>query len=391
MDPSTYQNPQLPLPDQWIVDQLLARSVGDDITPQPFLEKRHGGDDSGYVSEESDDKGHSTYLHDENHFPHSDLIKREDQTYNRRRRAALRTQVSDTADEEKTHHDADVSTIFRMEALNDTESPVFVPTVFTSLDLHGIENRIPAEVFDYLVTPYVLLTQSLARNPADAVFVTHLILYFTTLVPSAVYLFYNFTWTHAFMHLAFQTSLTGTYKAMMHHHVRDRGVLQPFMEWLDLRFSYILDPLTGFTWNARYLEHIRQQSIKSTAPEDTSRYERDNVLHLTEYTLRFTLLNWFSLSRDFYRTTQYSNAVIAFLSELGTLAFVAQATSFRPLAGLFVLVLPLILTRMIFAIETWGRRAFVDTSEPQSEFKNSITLIDVQVCPLLTFYPPSPY
>ncbi|KAL9090206.1 MAG: hypothetical protein Q9159_002106 [Coniocarpon cinnabarinum] len=383
MDPSTYRDPQLPLPDQWVIDHLLAREDGRDITPKSSPSTRHDSTDSGYASE-NPDPHHSSYLHEENHFPNSDLIKREEPTHTRSRRG----ETIHTDDHEpqsvglsKTHHDSDVNTIFQMSALNDPESTIFVPTVFTTWDVHDLEAHLPRFVFDHVLTPYVLFAQKLARRPADVVFVTHLILYFTTCVPSAIILFCNFTWLHAVLHLVYQCWLIPTYTSMMHQHGHDRAILNSSMDWLDARFPYALDPLMGHTWNTHYFQHLKHQLVESNGPDDicsTIWYERDNSQHLAQYIARFTFLTWFGLAQDFFKKAQYGNAILALWSELSALVFVAEMTWLHWRAALFVLVLPMVFTRFMLTIETWGQRAFVDGKAPNSDFRNSVTLIDVQ-------------
>jgi hypothetical protein len=48
-------------------------------------------------------------------------------------------------------------------------------------------------------------------------------------------------------------------------------------------------------------------------------------------------------------------------------------------ATLFVFILPLFLLRLGLMIGNWGQHAFVDETDPNSDFRSSITLIDVPV------------
>ena len=48
-------------------------------------------------------------------------------------------------------------------------------------------------------------------------------------------------------------------------------------------------------------------------------------------------------------------------------------------ATIFVFILPFILLRMGLMVGNWGQHAFVDETEPESDFRSSITLIDVAV------------
>ncbi len=46
---------------------------------------------------------------------------------------------------------------------------------------------------------------------------------------------------------------------------------------------------------------------------------------------------------------------------------------------LFVLILPFTLMRIGLMVGNWGQHAFVDADEPDSDYRSSITLIDVPV------------
>jgi len=50
-------------------------------------------------------------------------------------------------------------------------------------------------------------------------------------------------------------------------------------------------------------------------------------------------------------------------------------------ATAFVFLLPLAIMRLGMMIGNWGQHAFVDDSEPDSDFRSSITVIDVAVSP----------
>lgn len=45
-----------------------------------------------------------------------------------------------------------------------------------------------------------------------------------------------------------------------------------------------------------------------------------------------------------------------------------------------VFLLPLLLLHVGLMVGNWGQHAFVDDEEPDSDFRSSITLIDVAVC-----------
>ncbi|OZJ01904.1 hypothetical protein BZG36_05096 [Bifiguratus adelaidae] len=107
--------------------------------------------------------------------------------------------------------------------LNDPQSKAFQPTVFTEWDQP--DRRIPESLNRHLLQPYILWAQGVVRRPTDVVFLTHILLYFATSLPSAIYLYYNFTWLHGLFHWMMQWQFCGPFTLMLHNHIHNNGVL----------------------------------------------------------------------------------------------------------------------------------------------------------------------
>lgn len=280
-----------------------------------------------------------------------------------------------------------------MMSLNDPKDPNFEPTVFNGWDLSSLGKLEPA--LDRLLKSYVRLGKSIVRHETDVVFITHLILYFTTSVPSALLLFNHFTWFHGILHLVMQVSYTGTYTLMMHQHIHGRGILKRDYAWFDASFAYLLDPLMGHTWNSYFYHHVKHHHIEGNGPDDLSstiRYQRDNVWHFLHYVGRFYLLVWFDLPLYFIRKGRPQLAARAAFWELGCYAFHYTMFKLNPRAAVFVFLLPLAVMRFGLMIGNWGQHALVDRDEPDSDYRSSITLLDVPVRFALSHLPipPSP-
>src|SRR5947207_10239615 len=65
------------------------------------------------------------------------------------------------------------------------------------------------------------------------------------------------------------------------------------------------------------------------------------------------------------------------LSIYASIYFLAFYVNFR--ATLFALILPLVLVRIGLMCGNWAQHAFVDDVKPDSDFRSSVTLIDVAV------------
>jgi hypothetical protein len=267
-----------------------------------------------------------------------------------------------------------------MKDLNNPKSDKFETTVFSSVDLPDIKNGF---LRNWIIDPYTRWAKSLVRVETDVVMITHLLLYLSTSLPSAIYLFYNFHWWHGVLHAAVQVYYMGPYTLLMHQHIHMRGILNKKFAFFDALFPYIFDPLMGHTWNSYFFHHVKHHHIEGNGPNDLSstvRYQRDSVLHFLHYVGRFYFLIWFDLPRYFLRNNKKSLALKAGGCEVANYVFLYTMYKFvNSNATIFVFLIPLALMRIALMTGNWGQHAFVDELEPDSDFRSSITLIDAPV------------
>lgn len=265
-----------------------------------------------------------------------------------------------------------------MKELNNPRSDQFEPTVFVTVDYPNITNPLLRK---YIIEPYVRWGRSVVRVDTDVVMLTHLLLYLTTSIPSAIYLFYNFHWWHGPLHFVMQIYYMGSYTLMMHQHIHMRGILNKTYSAIDLAFPYIMDPLMGHTWNSYYFHHVKHHHVEGNGPDDLSstiRYQRDDVWHFLHYLGRFYFLIWLDLPRYFLGKRKPELALKAGACEIASYVFLyTMFTYVNARATFFVFLLPLAIMRLGLMIGNWGQHAFVDELEPDSDFRSSITVIDV--------------
>ena len=125
------------------------------------------------------------------------------------------------SDDEQGAFKHDRESIRTLKAYNDPQSKDFAPTVFTTWD----DKDIPVVLNDYLVKPYARLAMVIVRHPTDVVFLTHIILYLTVKLGSAVWLFNRFTYFHGVLHILYTTSGIGLFTLMMHNHIHNDTLL----------------------------------------------------------------------------------------------------------------------------------------------------------------------
>ncbi|KAI5464067.1 hypothetical protein BGZ63DRAFT_350361 [Mariannaea sp. PMI_226] len=276
----------------------------------------------------------------------------------------------------KQNNDSELVAI--LEAQNDPQHADFEPTVFSSVDLRSLKLSIPLE--KHLLRPYISWARKVVRHETDVVMLTHLIIYMTTSIPSTLYLFYNFTYPHAIFHVAMQFYYVGAYTLMMHQHIHMRGVLNKKYSLLDKTFPFILDPMMGHTWNTYFYHHVKHHHVEGNGPDDlssTMRYQRDDIFHFLHYVGRFYFFIWLDLPLYFLRKNRPIMAAKAAGSEFLTYGFYYLTSLIDPRATLFAYLIPLFLLRFGLMVGNWGQHAFVDADQPDSDYRSSITLIDV--------------
>lgn len=275
----------------------------------------------------------------------------------------------------------DAATVATLSAMNDPKSAAFEPTVFSGVDIHDI--RLPAVLDRWILQPYIRTARSVMRVETDVVMATHLLLYMSTLVPSALLLFFrHFTWIHGILHLVMQISYMGAYTLLMHQHIHMQGVLAKRFVLFDTLFPYIMDPLMGHSWNSYFYHHVKHHHVEGNGPDDLSstvRFQRDSVIDFLHYTGRFYFFIWAELPLYFVRKGRTMLAAKVAFWELSWYVTLFNLFRFNARATLVVFLLPFLVLRFGLMLGNWGQHAFVDHDEPDSDYRSSITLIDVPV------------
>lgn len=298
-------------------------------------------------------------------------------------RLVLEQLVRDASSPSATDASSTKTTLETLRALNNPKDLQFEPTIFTTWDLDDIRSstRVPGFLLR-LLEEYISWARGVVRVETDVVMVTHLLLYFCTSIPSAIILFTRFSYLHAVGHLAMQGYYMGPYTLLKHQHIHMRGVLAKRFSLIDNLFPYAMDLLMGHTWNSYYYHHVKHHHVEGNGPFDLSstiRYQRDSVADFAMYVGRFLAFVWLDLPRYFFSKNQYALGLKTFGWEVGSYIAIYIAFQINARAATFVFLLPLCCMRVALMVGNWGQHAFVDEDEPDSDFRSSITLIDVAV------------
>jgi hypothetical protein len=341
MDPSTYTDPQLTYQDKLVINAI--------VEPTP---SSNGNDDP--------------CLH-----------------VNLRSRLTTDQYAGDTTAKPLEEKLSTEETVQRLHNLNDPSHVEFDPTISQFWDTPLLRAKLPAPIQKYVLTPYINWAKGVVRFQTDVVMVTHLILYFTTIVPSGALLYYRFSYLHGVLHWLMQLFYCGAFTLMKHQHIHMNGVLTSKLYLIDTLFPYLLDPMHGHTWNSYFYHHIKHHHVEGNGGDDLSTtmyYDRDSIPDFLCYVGRFVFFIWLELPMYFWRKGQYKYAAKCAFWEIGNYVALYMLYNYvNARATTFVFILPLTVMRLGLMVGNWGQHAFVDPADPDSDYLSSITLIDVPV------------
>jgi hypothetical protein len=281
---------------------------------------------------------------------------------------------------------SDRATLEALTKSTDENSKEFLASPFSRWDERDLNAGIRAAV----VEPYVAWAKGVVRRRADVVFLTHVGFYCTTLLPSAIALYFHFSWWHAVIHEVLVLYCAGPFTLLLHNHIHNNGLLRARYAWFDHAFPYFLGPLMGHTPNSYYYHHVRHHHVEENGPGDLSstiRYQRDEALDFLVYLGRFLVLCWIELPLYFVRRRKYELAFKSLVFEVSSMAVYFWAAKYDLRPTLFVFIIPLVQMRIGMMLGNWGQHALVDELDPKSNFRSSITLIDTQVSLLFLVLP----
>ena len=292
----------------------------------------------------------------------------------------LKNLLQDIDGPRKDEEHDDQRSIELLADLNNETGEAFEQTIVATWDLKDI--HIPEVLQITLLQPYIRWAQRVVRRKTDVIFLTHILLYLATSVPSAIYLFCRFSWFHAIAHWVMTAYYCGAFTLMLHNHIHNNGVLAKRYAWFDRFWPYVLSPLMGHTWDSYYYHHVKHHHVENNGPDDLSstiRYQRDDLFDFLIYVGRFMFFIWLELPLYFSRKRKPGLAWRSFLSESVSFLAIYVLSRFHLRAAIFTLLLPLLQMRIGMMVGNWGQHALVDEIEPDSDFRSSITLIDVPV------------
>ncbi|NVB41264.1 fatty acid desaturase [Pseudenhygromyxa sp. WMMC2535] len=234
--------------------------------------------------------------------------------------------------------------------------------------------------------PWDALALRLINDPRDLTFVHLMAACATTallglsLYPiSKLWLTGPWFWAAGVVYLAIWGLWTVDRFILMLHCTSHRILFRREVGWLNQVIPWVLGPFFGETPQTYFCHHMGMHHPENNLHDDLSStmpYQRDRLSHWLRYYLRFMTLVLIELPLYFLRRGQRKMAARTLLGEgsywlvVGLLAYVDWR------ATLVVFVIPVLMVRTLMMAGNWAQHAFVDASDPNCAYRNSITCID---------------
>jgi hypothetical protein len=166
---------------------------------------------------------------------------------------------------------------------------------------------------------------------------------------------------------------------LMVHNVAHRGTFKPGYRFIQGWLEWVLQPLFGLTPHTYFAHHVAMHHPEENGTEDVSstmRFRRDSFIHFLRYVGRFYFWGFVDMSRYLFSRRRFKVMRRMLTGEVGFWIVTVSLFAWKPGPTLFVLVLPVLITRFLMMAGNWGQHAFIDESDPLNSYKNSITCIN---------------
>ncbi|MDX2189617.1 MAG: fatty acid desaturase [Bacteroidota bacterium] len=204
---------------------------------------------------------------------------------------------------------------------------------------------------------------------------------FIFVIPIAI-LFYwlpEIKWYWAPVYYIYQiVFFTGPFILMLHL-TSHRLMFKRDYNWLNKIIPWIIGPFFGETPESYYAHHVGMHHPENNLMDDTSstmKYQRDSFIDFMKYYGTFITIGLYQLYQylTFKKKIHIRKDLVT--GETTFYIFCAIMCFFNWQATMVVFIIPVFVTRFLMMAGNWGQHAFIDPSEPENSYKNSITCIN---------------
>lgn len=252
-----------------------------------------------------------------------------------------------------------------MKQLTHITDPVYVEKELSRLDKYFLKF-----IRDKRDLPFVYLTLKISL----------------TLIPLAALLYIPSVtgwiwWLVALAYLYFNNVVFKGPFGLMMHCTSHRVFFKKEYDKLNHYLPWVLGPLFGQTPETYFSHHIGMHHPENNMPEDessTMKYQRDSFSGYLHYLGTFFFTGIYHLASYFVRKKRKR---LLYRSVRGEFLFIAMCVALCFVnwpATLVVFILPFVISRIIMMMGNWAQHAFIDASDPDNAYRNSITCINTK-------------
>ncbi|MFN8297835.1 MAG: fatty acid desaturase [Chitinophagales bacterium] len=234
---------------------------------------------------------------------------------------------------------------------------------------------VPKEQYNFVERFFL----KLIRDERDLPFVWLSLRILFIIIPLSVLMFFYFRWWIALplMALNLATGL-GPYILMLHN-TSHRKLYKEEYSALNYLIPWVLGPFYGETPETYFGHHIMMHHAENNQIDDlscTMNYQRDSFIDFLKYFFIFFFFGMSDLTFYFKRKNRWKFVRKVLLGEIGFIVMCILLWQFNWAATLTVFIIPFIVARFGMMAGNWAQHAFIDASDPESPYKNSLTCIN---------------
>jgi len=186
-------------------------------------------------------------------------------------------------------------------------------------------------------------------------------------------------WWTGLIYLAVSLPALADRYTLMLHVVSHRPLFARKVRWMNHWIPVVLGPFYGQTPYTYYAHHIGMHHAEGNLERDLSTtmpFRGDSRADFAKYAGRFFFFGIVDLVRYLRGRKQKKLLRMVMWGELGWVGAVTLLANWQFWPTLFVFILPVVILRFAMMQGNWAQHAFVDLSDPNNPYRNSVNLIN---------------
>jgi fatty acid desaturase len=222
------------------------------------------------------------------------------------------------------------------------------------------------------------------NDERDVPFVKLILKIIFFMLPFAIILFFPMPkwmfWSLSAVYIIItNTRVKGPYILMLHC-TSHRSLFKPKYKWMNNIIPVFLGPFFGQTPHTYFVHHMGMHHVENNMDNDLSstiHFQRDSFFDFVKYFSKFFFVDFFSLVKYMHKKKWIKMRNKLIWGELSFYALCIVLGFFvNPWATFVVFVLQFVISRIIMMMGNWTQHSFVDKTDPNNCYKNSITCIN---------------